>query len=145
VWIEIVILNPRGVLEVVDHAADWQAVELIIKEIVVGVLRAALAAEDPYVMTSKQPTAKLVGILLNASGGRGRKSVSDLKDSLRIDNISLSSLSASRAVGLQPRIRLGKTRLGSGTQVKSPVGQSHSQPHPCQSQESSFGRQAAPV
>ena len=120
--IEVKILNPRSVLEVVDHAADRQAVELIIKEIIVSVLRGALAAEDPYVMTSTQTAAELMGILLNASGGCGRKPIGDLKDSHRTEKARLSSHSASRAVGLQPGPLLGKIRLGSGTQMKCADG-----------------------
>jgi hypothetical protein len=68
------------VLEVVDHAADEQPIELTIKHVIVSVLGGALTAEDPHVMTSTQSAAELVGILLNASSRRGRKPICDLKD-----------------------------------------------------------------
>ena len=67
-------------------------------------------------MSSTKTAAELMGILLNASGGCGRKPIGDLKDSHRIEKTRLSSHSASRAVGLQPGPLLGKIRLGFGTQ-----------------------------
>jgi hypothetical protein len=74
-------LDPRGMLEVVDNATDLQSINVPVKEIIVSMVGGTLPAEDPNVMASTQTAAELESVLLNASGGRGRKSISDLKDS----------------------------------------------------------------
>jgi hypothetical protein len=68
-------------LEIVNDTADLQSIKAPIKELIVSAVGGTLSAEDPNVMASTQTAAELVGILLNTSGGRGRKAIRDLKDS----------------------------------------------------------------
>lgn len=79
--VDVKCLDPRGMLEVVDNATYLQSIKVPVKEIIVSMVGGTLPAEDPNVMACTQTAAELVRILLNASGGRGREAISDLKDS----------------------------------------------------------------
>ena len=77
-------------LEIVNNTADLQSIKAPIKELIASVVGGTLAAEDPNVMASTQTAAELVGILLNASGGCGRKAIRNLQDSHLIGKTRLS-------------------------------------------------------
>jgi len=78
------------VLEIVYNTTDLQSIKAPIQELIVSAVGGTLAAEDPNVMASTQTAAELVSILLNASGGCGRKAIRDLKDSHLIGKTRLS-------------------------------------------------------
>lgn len=77
-------------LEIVYDATDLQSIKAPVKELIVSTVGGTLTAEDPNVMASAQTAAELVGILLNASGGCGRKAIRNLKDSHLIGKTRLS-------------------------------------------------------
>jgi hypothetical protein len=78
------------VLEIVHNATDMQTVNVVVTEIIVSALGGTIATEDSDVMASTQAMAELMRVLLNASGGRGRKAISDLKNSHLIRKNRLS-------------------------------------------------------
>jgi hypothetical protein len=114
--IEIKVLNLCGMLKVVDNSTDPKTVELLVEDLIVSALGGALPAKDPHIMMRGQAAAELVGILLDASSGGGRKSVGYLKDSHRLEKTRLSSHRASRVTGPKPVNLLG---LGSDARMKT--------------------------